>query len=52
MLGKTEERMIELEPFTENDFETFKSWTNTAEELFQFAGPNFNFPLNDQQLRD
>lgn len=44
--------MIELKPFTENDFETFKSWVSNAEELFQFAGPIFNFPLTDEQLRD
>lgn len=44
--------MIELKPFTENDFETFKSWVTNAEELFQFAGPIFNFPLTDEQLTD
>ena len=44
--------MIELKPFTENDFETFKGWASNAEELFQFAGPIFNFPLTDEQLRD
>lgn len=42
--------MIELKPFTENDFETFKSWTNSEEELFQFAGPLFSFPVTDEQL--
>jgi len=44
--------MIELKPFTENDFETLKSWTTNAEELFQFAGPIFSFPLTDEQLRE
>ena len=44
--------IIELKPFTENDFEIFKSWVNSAEELFQFAGPIFNFPLTDEQLRN
>lgn len=42
--------MIELKPFTENDFETFKSWVNSVEELFQFAGPLFSFPVTDDQL--
>lgn len=42
--------MIELKPFTENDFETIKSWINSKEELFQFAGPIFKFPLTDNQL--
>lgn len=44
--------MIELKPFTENDFETFKSWIHSEEELFQFAGPIFDFPLTDDQLRN
>ena len=44
--------MIELKPFTENDFEIFKAWAANAEELFQFAGPVFSFPLTDEQLRN
>lgn len=44
--------MIELKPFTEDDFETFKGWSNNAEELYQFAGPMFSFPLTDEQLRN
>lgn len=44
--------MIKLEPFTENDFETFKSWVKSEEELFQFAGPIFTYPLTDEQLRN
>ena len=44
--------MIELKPFTENDFEVFKSWIHSEEELFQFAGPIFSYPLTDNQLRD
>lgn len=42
--------MIELKPFTENDFETFKGWIQSEEELFQFAGPIFTYPLTDEQL--
>ena len=42
--------MIEVKPFTENDFETFKSWIHNEEELFQFAGPIFSYPLTKEQL--
>lgn len=42
---------IELQPFTEADFTTFKSWIQSKEELFQFAGPLLTFPVTDQQLR-
>lgn len=43
--------MIALKPFTEDDFDAIKSWVVNAEELFQFAGPIFSFPLTDDQLR-
>lgn len=42
--------MIELHPFTENDFELFKSWINNEDELYQFAGTLFSFPLTNEQL--
>lgn len=42
--------MIKLQPFTENDFDLFKSWIDNEEELFQFAGPIFSYPLTDEQL--
>ena len=42
--------MIEFLPFTPKDFERLKSWINNKEELFQFAGPLFNYPLTDEQL--
>lgn len=42
--------MITLEPFTESDFETFKSWIHNEEELFQFAGPLLPYPLTNQTL--
>ncbi len=44
--------MIELQAFTENDFETLMSWIKTEEELIQFAGPIFTFPLTRDQLTD
>lgn len=37
-------------PFTQVDFETFKSWISNAEELFQFAGPIFTYPVTNNQL--
>ncbi|NQX91262.1 MAG: GNAT family N-acetyltransferase [Flavobacteriales bacterium] len=42
--------MIELHPFTEDDFTTFMSWITTKEDLFQFAGPIFSYPLTKEQL--
>lgn len=42
--------MIELQQFTEKDFETFKSWIPNKEELFQFAGPLLSYPVTDSQL--
>jgi len=49
-INQSEKYIIELKPFTESDFEKFKSWVNSEEELFQFAGPLFSFPLTDIQL--
>ena len=42
--------MIKLSKLTSSDFETFKSWINSEEELFQFAGTMFTYPLTDDQL--
>ena len=42
--------MIHFEKLEPNDFNTFKSWVSNREELFQFSGPIFNFPLTDEQL--
>lgn len=43
--------MITLLPFEETDFERFKSWIKSPEELLQFAGPYFSFPVTDVQLK-
>ncbi len=43
--------MIELQPFLNEDFERLISWVNSEEELVQFAGPFFTFPLTNQQLQ-
>ncbi|MEO6903911.1 MAG: GNAT family protein [Bacteroidia bacterium] len=44
--------MIELKPFTKYDFEIFKSWILCEEELFQFAGSIFSYPLTDDELKN
>ena len=42
--------MIELEAFTEGDFKVFKDWIHNEEELSQFAGRTFSYPVTDEQL--
>jgi len=42
--------MIALEEFTENDFDRFIGWIATEEELIQFSGPLFTYPLTHSQL--
>ena len=44
--------MIELQPFLNEDFERLISWVNSEEDLVQFAGPFFTFPLTNQQLQE
>lgn len=44
--------MISLEKFTEKDFDRFIGWINCEEELIQFAGPLFRYPLSSDQLYD
>jgi len=43
--------MITLERFTENDFDRFIGWIENEEQLIQFAGPLFKFPLTEIQLQ-
>lgn len=43
---------IHLEAFTRDDFTRFISWITTGEELIQFAGPAFSFPLTESQLEN
>lgn len=42
--------MINLVPFEREDFVRFTSWIASADELQQFAGSIFSFPLTDDQL--
>ena len=42
--------MISLQKFLPEDFARLISWVSTEEELVQFAGSNFIFPLTHEQL--
>jgi RimJ/RimL family protein N-acetyltransferase len=42
--------VIRLEKFTENDFDNLISWITTEEDLIQFAGTIFSYPLSKEQL--
>jgi len=42
--------MIELQKFTESDFDKLISWIKSEEDLIQFAGTIFTYPLNREQL--
>lgn len=44
--------MIQLEKFTKDDFDKFISWIDSEEELVQFAGPLFTYPLSHEQLNN
>lgn len=43
--------MILLLPFEASDFERFIAWIRSPEQLQQFAGPYFSFPVTKDQLR-
>jgi len=42
--------MIRLEKFDSKFYADLISWVDTEEQLMQFAGPAFNFPLTTEQL--
>ena len=42
--------MLKLELFTKEDYARLISWIENEEELIQFAGPVFTFPLTEKQL--
>lgn len=44
--------MIALEPFKEQDFERLISWIDCEEDLLQFAGAVFLYPLTTLQLAE
>lgn len=43
--------MIQLQPFTEADFDAFISWMDSAETVMQVAGNWLLFPVTHEQLR-
>lgn len=42
--------MYALRKYTSADFEYLSSWVSDADLLFQFAGPDWSFPLTEEQL--
>jgi len=42
--------MIELLAFEEEDFDRFTGWIKNEQEMVQFAGPIFTYPLTRNQL--
>jgi RimJ/RimL family protein N-acetyltransferase len=42
--------MVTLQPFAEGDFNRLIQWIDTKEDLVQFAGPLFSYPLTKEQL--
>lgn len=42
--------MIELQYFTPSDFEQLMEWSGDAAFLLQWAGPQFKYPLSEDQL--
>lgn len=44
--------MLYLEPFSLDDFEPLNRWIRTEQELVQFSGSIFTFPLTLDQVND
>jgi RimJ/RimL family protein N-acetyltransferase len=44
--------MVELKFFERSHFKQIINWIDSPEFLLQWGGPNFSFPLNEQQLED
>lgn len=42
--------MIELESFAKEHYDDLISWIDNEEELMQFAGPVYTYPLTERQL--
>ncbi len=42
--------MIQLLPFSEDDFDRFISWIDSEKMMYQFAGPIFSYPVAHDQL--
>lgn len=44
--------MISLRKYTPADFHYLSSWITDADLLFQFAGPDWSFPITEEQLEN
>jgi RimJ/RimL family protein N-acetyltransferase len=44
-------RGVSFRPFDIADARALMSWAGSADELLQWAGPKFSFPLDEEQLR-
>ncbi|MBO1514107.1 GNAT family N-acetyltransferase [Metabacillus bambusae] len=44
--------MVELKFFKRSDFKQLNNWIDSPEFLLQWGGPNFSYPLNEQQLEN
>lgn len=44
--------MIQLQYFTSSDFKQLIEWSGDASFLLQWAGPQFTYPLTEEQLRN
>ncbi|WP_277586126.1 GNAT family N-acetyltransferase [Psychrobacillus antarcticus] len=44
--------MVKLKFFERSDFQQLINWVETPEFLLQWGGPNFSFPLNEEQLEN
>ncbi|HTL07686.1 MAG TPA: GNAT family protein [Chitinophagaceae bacterium] len=42
--------LITLRPFVEADFAQLMAWSSDEEQLMQYAGPSFSYPLTEAQL--
>jgi RimJ/RimL family protein N-acetyltransferase len=42
--------MLTLRKYAPSDFHYLSSWVTDADLLFQFAGPDWSFPLTEEQL--
>jgi RimJ/RimL family protein N-acetyltransferase len=47
---QTDPAMLRLETFNKDSYEELISWIGSEEQLMQFAGPAFTFPLTKEQL--
>lgn len=45
-------KKIDFRNFQISDADTLISWASTQDELLQWSGPHFSFPLDEGQMRD